>query len=232
VDDRRKREFYTEMCRLERWSTRTLDQRIASMLYERTALSRQPESVIDAELAALRDEDRMSPEMVFKDPYVLDFLGLKDRYLERDLEEAILRELEAFILELGSGFAFVARQKRIQVDGDDHAIDLLFSNRRLRRLVAVDLKLGAFRAADKGQMELYPRWLERHEQELGEASPLGLILCAEAGHEAVELLKLEDVGIRVARYLTELPPKEVLERKLRDAIAASRARLAARGDAS
>lgn len=230
IEDRLKRDFYTEMCRIERWSTRTLDQRIDSMLYERTALSRQPESVIDAELATLRDDDRMSPELVFKDPYLLDFLGLKDRYLEKDLEDAILRELESFILEMGAGFTFVARQKRIQVDGDDFFIDLLFYNRRLRRLVAVDLKLGKFRAADKGQMELYLRWLERHEQEPGEASPLGLILCAEAGHESVELLRLEDAGIRVGQYLTELPPKKVLERKLRDAISASRARLAQLSD--
>jgi predicted nuclease of restriction endonuclease-like (RecB) superfamily len=200
------------------------------MLYERTALSRQPEAVIDAELASLRAEDQVSPELVFKDPYLLDFLGRKDRYLERDLEDAILRDLESFILEMGAGFTFVARQKRIQVDGDDFYIDLLFYNRKLRRLVVVDLKLGKFQAADKGQMELYLRWLERYEQEADEESPLGLILCAEAGHESIELLRLEQSGIRVGQYLTELPPRRVLERRLRDAIDASRARLSRRTD--
>lgn len=110
------RAFYAGMCRVERWGVRTLRQQIDAMLYERTALSREPKEVVEAQLAALREEDRLTPEMLLKDPYVLDFLGVADRYLERDLEDAILRELEAFILELGSGFAFVARQKRIQID--------------------------------------------------------------------------------------------------------------------
>src|SRR5207248_589904 len=147
-------------------------QKINGMLFERTALSKKPEKLARQELAALRDEDRLTPDLVFRDPYFLDFLGLKDTYAEKDLEAAILRELEAFILELGAGFAFVARQKRITVDGVDYHLDLLFYHRGLRRLVAVDLKLGNFQAADKGQMELYLRWLEQHEKQPGEDSPL------------------------------------------------------------
>lgn len=165
----------------------------------------------------------MSPVLVIKDPYLLDFLGLKDRDLDTDLEDAILRELETVILEMGAGFTFVARQKRIQIDGGDRAIDLLLDNRKPRRLVAVDLKLGRFRAADKGQMELYPRRLERYEREPGEESPLELILCAEAGNATVELLRPESTDTRVGPYLTERPPKAILEGKLRDVIASSRA---------
>ena len=146
LPDPLQRDFYAEMCRVERWSTRTLQQKIASMLYERTALSKKPDEIIREELRQLRNSDRISPDLVFRDPYVLDFLGLKDRYLERDLEDAILRELERFLLELGSGFAFLSRQKRIQIDNDDYYIDLLFYHRELNRLIAVDLKLGDFKA--------------------------------------------------------------------------------------
>ncbi|HIH88618.1 TPA: DUF1016 domain-containing protein [Candidatus Bathyarchaeota archaeon] len=146
LPDPLQRDFYAEMCRVERWSTRTLQQKIASMLYERTALSKKPDEIIREELRQLRNSDRISPDLVFRDPYVLDFLGLKDRYLERDLEDAILRELERFLLELGSGFAFLSRQKRIQINNDDYYIDLLFYHRELNRLIAVDLKLGDFKA--------------------------------------------------------------------------------------
>lgn len=156
--------------------------------------------------------------------YILDFLGLKDRYLEKDLEDAILRELENFLLELGAGFTFVARQKRLQIDNDDFYIDLLFYNRRLKRLVAIDLKLGDFKAADKGQMELYLRWLAKYEQEPGEAPPLGIILCSGKKQEQIELLELDQTGIHVAEYLTELPPKAVLQQKLHEAIRNSRQR--------
>jgi hypothetical protein len=155
----------------------------------------------------------------------LDFLGLQDRYLEKDLEDAILRELENFLLELGAGFSFVARQKRLQIDNDDFYIDLLFYNRRLKRLVAIDLKLGDFKAADKGQMELYLRWLAKHEQEPGEATPLGIILCSGKKQEQIELLELDASGIHVAEYLTELPPKALLQQKLHEAITRSRQRL-------
>ncbi|AKB31677.1 Putative cytoplasmic protein [Methanosarcina siciliae HI350] len=204
IEDPLKREFYAEMCRIERWSTRTLQERIDSMLYERTAISHKPEDVIRHELSALRVQDQLTPELIFRDPYVLDFLGLKDRYLEKDLEDAILRELEAFLLELGAGFAFVARQRHIQIDNDDFYIDLLFYHRSLHRLIAIDLKLGNFKAEYKGQMELYLRWLDKYERQQGEDSPLGIILYAGKKQEQIELLELNLSGIHVAEYLTEL----------------------------
>lgn len=221
-----KREFYAEMCRVERWSVRTLREKIGGMLYERTALSRKPAELAKKELAKLRTADQLSPDLVFRDPYFLDFLGLKDTYAEKDLEAAILREIEAFLLELGAGFTFVARQKRMVIDGKDFTLDLLFYHRKLRRLIAVELKLGEFEAAFKGQMELYLRWLDQHERERGEESPLGLILCESAGEEQVELLQLGASGIRVATYLTDLPPKALLEQKLRTAAELARTRLA------
>jgi predicted nuclease of restriction endonuclease-like (RecB) superfamily len=223
------------MCRIERWSVRTLRHKIDHLLFERTAVAKKPEKLIAQDLASLRDEDRLSPDLVFRDPYFLDFLGLRNSYSEKDVEQAILRELEAFILEVGTDFAFLARQKRITVDGEDFYLDLLFYHRRLRRLVAIDLKIGRFQAADKGQMELYLRWLEKYDMHPDEAPPIGLILCAGKSEERVELLKLEASGIRVAEYLTELPPRELLERKLHDAIRLARehlARQAALTDAS
>jgi predicted nuclease of restriction endonuclease-like (RecB) superfamily len=218
LKDPLQQEFYTQMCRLERWSVRTLRSKIDSMLFERTSISKKPDSLIKQELADLRDQDKLTPDLVFRDPYVLDFLNLQDTFSERDLEAAILRELESFLLELGCGFSFIARQKRIVIDNEDHYMDLLFYNRRLKRLVAIELKLGKFKAAHKGQMELYLRWLEKHETEPGEADPLGLILCTEGAHETIELLQLGDSGIHMAEYLTELPPKEVLEKKLHAAM--------------
>lgn len=222
IDDPLKRDFYAEMCRLERWSTRTLEKKIQGMLYERTALSKKPETLIRQELDALRQTDRLTPDLVFRDPYILDFLGLKDRYLEKDLEDAIIRELESFILELGVGFTFVARQKRITVDGDDYYLDLLFYHRGLRRLVAIELKLGDFQPSDKGQMELYLRWLEKHDSQPNEEPPIGLILCAGKKRETVELLELEKSGIRVASYWLEQIPRKLLEEKLHDAIRLAR----------
>jgi predicted nuclease of restriction endonuclease-like (RecB) superfamily len=225
LEDPLKRDFYAEMCRIERWNVRTLRHKIGHLLYERTAVSKKPEKLIAADIAALRDEDRMTPDLVFRDPYFLDCLGLTGVYLEKDVEQAILRELEAFILELGGDFAFVARQKRISVDNEDYYLDLLFYHRRLRRLVAIELKLGRFQAADKGQMELYLRWLEQHDSRPGEEPPLGLILCAEKSEEHVELLQLDKSGIRVAKYLTELPTREILEKTLHDSIQRARERL-------
>jgi len=231
VEDALAREFYARMCVTERWSARTLRQKIQGMLFERTAISRKPESVVVKELEALRDEDRMSADLVFRDHYVLDFLGLKDAYGERDLEEAILRDIEAFIRELGTDFTFVARQKRMTIDGVDYRLDLLFFHRRLRRLIAIDLKLGRFHAGDKGQMELYLRWLDAHDRCPGEESPLGLILCAGKSDEHVELLQLEQSSIRVVEYVTELPSREVLGRKLHAAISAARRRIEPRPQA-
>lgn len=221
-----QKEFYAEMCRIERWDVRSLRKKIDGMLYERTALSKKPDELIREELQRLRETDQISPELVFRDPYFLDFLGLKDRYFEKDLEDAILRELEQFLLELGSGFAFLARQKRIQLDNDDYYIDLLFFHRDLNRLIAIDLKLGDFKAEYKGQMELYLRWLSKHERRDGENEPLGIILCAGKKEELVELLELGQSGIHVAEYLTELPPRKLLEEKLHKAIQSARAHLA------
>jgi predicted nuclease of restriction endonuclease-like (RecB) superfamily len=229
LDDPLKRQFYCEMCRLEKWNIRTLREKIAGMLFERTALSKKPEKLIKQELELLSKENVVTPDLVFRDPYFLDFLGLKDTYAEKDLEAAILREMESFILELGVGFSFVARQKRMTVDGEDYYLDLLFYNRKLHRLIAIDLKLGKFTAQDKGQMELYLRWLEKYELELGEQPPIGLILCAGKSDDHVELLQLSKSGIRVATYLTELPPKKVLERQLHEAIARNRARIESKG---
>lgn len=225
MNDTVKRDFYLEMCKLERWSVRQLQGRITSQLFERTAISRKPEKTARLDLQQLRQEQRLSPSLLLKDPYILDFLGLNDRYLERDLEDAILRELENFLLELGAGFTFIARQKRLQIDNDDYYIDLLLYNRKLRRLVVIELKLGGFRPQYKGQMELYLRWLAKYEQEEGEASPLGIILCADKKQEQIELLELDKSGIHVAEYLTVLPPLEVLQAKLHQSIQQARRRL-------
>ncbi len=217
IKDRLARNFYAEMCRIERWDVRTLRQKIGGMLFQRTALSRKPESVISAEIARLRD-GQMSPDTVFRDPYFLDLLGLKGAYSESDLESAILREIEGVLLEFGAGFAFVARQKRMSVGNDDFHLDLLFYHRHLRRLVAVELKLESFQPAHVGQMEFYLRWLDKHERAPGEDAPIGLILCAFADAEQVELLQLDKKSIRVSEYLTELPPIKLLQARLHQAI--------------
>jgi predicted nuclease of restriction endonuclease-like (RecB) superfamily len=200
------------------------------MLYERTAISRKPEETVRHELEQLRDTQQISPDLVFRDPYVLDFLGLKDTYSEQDLETAILSELQRFIVEFGSDFGFMARRKRITIDGREYYIDLLFFHRRLKCLVAIDLKLGEFEAGYKGQMELYLRYLEKHLMLEGENVPVGLILCAGKNSEHIELLRLEDSNIRIAEYLTILPPKNLLEAKLHEAIEKAREQLSQRRD--
>jgi predicted nuclease of restriction endonuclease-like (RecB) superfamily len=225
LDKPHQRDFYAEMCRVEGWSVRTLHERIQSLLYERTALSKQPDKLVSEEIAVLHKSGKVTPAMLLKDPYILDFLGLTDRFLERDLEDAILRELETFLLEMGSGFSFVARQKRIQLDGDDFYIDLLSYNRKLKRLIVVELKQGNFEPAYKGQMELYLRWLAKHETEPGEQSPMGIILCAGKNTEQIELLELGSAGIHVAEYFTVLPPPAVLKEKLHAAIEKARMRI-------
>jgi predicted nuclease of restriction endonuclease-like (RecB) superfamily len=222
IKDQLKRDFYAEMCRIERWNVRTLRSKIQGMLFERTAISRKPEETIKNEIAELRDEDKLTPDLVFRDTYFLDFLGLSDTFSEKDLENAILRELEMFLLELGVGFAFVARQKRITVDGDDFHIDLLLYHRELRRLVVIELKLGKFMPADFGQTEFYLRWLDKYERKPWEESPIGLILCSEQSNERVELLALDKHDIKVADYWTQLPDKKLLERKLHEAVIMAR----------
>lgn len=221
-----EREFYAEMCRIERWGVRTLRERIGSQLFLRSAIAKRPEGVIARELSHLREGGQMTPDLVFRDPYMLDFLGLPNGYSERDLESAILREMERFLLELGAGFAFVARQKRISVGADDFYLDLLFYHRHLRRLVAVELKLEKFAPAHKGQMELYLRWLNQNDRAEGEASPIGLILCASADREQVELLDLDSANIRVAQYLHALPDVQVLQAQLHRVVQLARERQA------
>ncbi|SEA14538.1 Predicted nuclease of restriction endonuclease-like (RecB) superfamily, DUF1016 family [Arachidicoccus rhizosphaerae] len=222
LKDPLQREFYAEMCRIEKWSVKTLRSKIDGMLYERTAISKKPDQLIKQEIKGLRDEDKLTPDLVFRDPYFLDFLGLKDTYSERNLEDAVLRQIEGFIMELGQGFTFVGRQKRMIIDGEDFSLDLLFFHRKLKRMIAIDLKLGKFKAAYKGQMELYLRWLEKNEMEPGEEAPLGLLLCAEGNKEQIELLQLDQSGIRVAEYLTQLPDKKLLQQKLHSAIEMSK----------
>ncbi|MCF8265559.1 MAG: PDDEXK nuclease domain-containing protein [Ignavibacteriales bacterium] len=224
IDSPVKREFYIEICKLEKWSTRTLQDRINSMLFERTAISKKPELTIQNDLAKLKKERQLSPDLVFRDPYLLDFLGLKDTYSEKDLETAILVELQKFIIEIGSDFAFMARQKRIIIDNTDYYIDLLFFHRRLKCLVAIELKLEKFEAAHKGQMELYLRWLEKHEKMPDENLPVGLILCAAKNEEHIELMQLEKSNIKVAEFLTKLPEMKILEQKLQIAIEIARNR--------
>ncbi len=218
LKDALQREFYAEMCRVERWSVNVLREKIDSMLFERTAISKRPKQLIKDELSNLRNNDNLTPDLVFRDPYILDFLGLKNTYSEKDLEHAILKELERFILELGQGFTFVERQKRMIIDGEDFKLDLLFYHRKLKRLIALELKLGKFKAAYKSQMELYLRWLEKNEMQDGEETPLGLILCAEGNKEQIELLQLDKAGIKIAEYFTELPDEKLLRAKLHQTI--------------
>ncbi|WP_082879514.1 PDDEXK nuclease domain-containing protein [Methylomonas methanica] len=221
-----EREYYAELCRVERWSVRTLRERVASQLYLRTAIAKQPEFVVKAEISHLRAGGQMTPELVFRDPYMLDFLGLPHDYSERDLEDAILREMERFLLELGVGFTFVARQKRISVGADDFYLDLLFYHRHLKRLVAVELKLEKFQPAHKGQMELYLRWLNQHDRAVGEEPPIGLILCATKDAEQVKLMDMDASNIRVAEYLAHIPDMKVLQAQLHRAVELARERAA------
>lgn len=224
IEDNLKREFYIQMCCLDKWSTRILENRIDSMLYERTVLSKKTDELITYEIEKLK-EGGVSPNMILKDPYVLDFLELNDRYFEKDLEDAILRDMENFILELGNGFSFIARQKRVQIENDD----LLFYNRKLKRLIALDLKLGKFKAEYKGQMELYLKYLEKYEKEEDENSPLGVILCSDKNQEQIELLELEKSDIHVAKYLTVLPSKKDFEKRLHKAIENAKQKYQSRG---
>ncbi|MGI4871193.1 MAG: PDDEXK nuclease domain-containing protein [Janthinobacterium lividum] len=219
LTDPLKRDFYAQLTGLHRWSVRELARQLDAMLYERTAISRQPEAAIAQELAGLRETGQLSPDLVFKDTYVLDFLGLASGHNEATLEQAIVGQVQEFILEMGRGFSFLERQKRISVDATDYYLDLLFYHRKLRRLVAIDLKIGKFRPEYKGQMELYLRWLDRYDRQEGELPPIGLLLCSEGNTEHIELLLLDQPGdVRVAQYLTELPPKEWFEQKLHRAI--------------
>lgn len=220
IDDSLKRRFYMEMCQIEHWDTRTLDKKIDSQLYERSAISRRPAETIEKELQQVSEQQMLVPDMVFRSSYFLDMLGLPDFYSEKDLENAIITQMQQFINEMGTDFAFLARQKRITVDATDYYIDLLFYHRGLRRLVAIDLKLGRFKPEHEGQMRLYLRYLDRHERREGEGSPIGLILCSEGNTEHIEYLMLdEESPIKVAQYYTQLPDKKLLAEKLQRAVA-------------
>ncbi len=224
LKDDLQREFYLTLAASGRWGRDRLRKEIDGMLFERTAISGKPEEFIKKELSTLRDDNVMSPDLVFKSPYFLEFTGLKDMYSEKSLEDCLVAHLEQFIIELGNGFSFVARQKRMIIDGEDFYLDLLFYHRRLHRLIAIDLKKGRFKAEYKGQMELYLRWLEQNEVEPGEESPLGLLLCTEGSEEQIELLQLDKAGIKVAKYLTELPPREVLQHQIQKSLEIAKAR--------
>lgn len=230
IQDSTKREFYAIMCANEGWNVKTLRERKKSMLFERTAISKKPEETIKNELMELHENNKMNVDLFFRDPILLDFLGLKDIYSEKDLENAILAELERFILEMGSDFAFLARQKHFILDGKDYYMDLLFFHRGLRRLVLIELKLGEFEPEYKGQVELYLRWLNKYERNEGEDSPIALILCAEKSQETIELLELDKGSIHVAQYLTKMPPKELLEAKLLEAISIAKTQLEQRNE--
>lgn len=223
IEDDLKRDFYITMCINEHWSVRTLTDRINSMLYERTAISKKPELTIKNDLKLLNEKNKMTTDLFFKDPYVLDFLQLQDTYSEKDIENAILADLEKFILEMGRDFAFLGRQVRITVGNKDYYIDLLFYHRKLRRLVLIELKLGEFLPEHKGQVELYLRWLQKNEMNEGEESPIAIILCASKNDEEIELLEVDKSGIHVGQYLTQLPPKELLQEKLHKAIERAKA---------
>ena len=223
ISDPLARQFYMQMCYYEHWDTRTLDEKIAGQLYERTAISRRPEEVIKATLDKISEKNMLVPDLVFRSSYFLDALGLPDSFSEKELEGAIITQMKDFISEIGTDFAFLARQKRITVDATDYYIDLLFYHRGLRRLVAIDLKLGKFKPEHEGQMRLYLRYLNQNERRNGEESPIGLILCSEGNTEHIEYLMLdEQSSIKVAQYYTQLPDKKVLAEKLQRAIAIAR----------
>ena len=223
ISDPLARKFYMQMCQYEHWSTRTLEQKIDSQLYERTAISRRPEEVIRQTLEESGEKNVLVPELVFRSSYFLDALGLPDSFSEKDLESAIISQMQTFISEMGTDFAFLARQKRITVDATDYYIDLLFYHRGLRRLVAIDLKLGKFKPEHEGQMRLYLRYLDKNERREGEESPIGLVLCSEGNTEHVEYLMLDEQSpIKVAQYYTQLPDKKILAEKLQRAIAIAR----------
>jgi len=208
------KEFYAQKIITETLGVRDLRKQITAKTFERTNI---------ANLQVAQHNSVL--HNTFKDPYFLNFLGLQNTYLEKDLEPAILRQLEAFILELGKGFAFIERQKRMIIDGEDFYLDLLFYHRTLKRLVAIELKLGKFEAKHKGQMELYLKWLDKYEKQKDELPPVGLILCAESSREQIELLEMHKDGIMVAEYWTELPSKKELEKKIHSIIIETRERM-------
>lgn len=215
LKDQKARDFYGNFAFKNLIGVRELRKQIEQKFFERTE---------NADIQIYKSN--IIERGIFKDPYFLDFLELKDGYLENDLEAAILKELELFILELGNGFTFIERQKRMIIDGEDFNLDLLFYHRKLKRLVAIELKIDKFKAKYKGQMELYLKWLDKYEKHEGEKPPIGLILCAITSKEQIELLEMHKDGIMVAEYWTELPPKKILEEKLHQTLIEARERIA------
>ena len=209
--------FYANEAAVQGLGVRELRKSIAIKTFERTQIA-------NAQIS----KKSIIPLNTFKDPYMLDFFDLQNVYFEKDVEEVILRDLESFILELGKGFAFVERQKRMIIDGEDFYLDLLFYHRKLKRLVAIELKIGKFQAKHQGQMKLYLKWLNRYERQPDENEPIGLILCAGDSREQIELLEMDKDGIMVAEYWTELPPKKELEKKIRTLLFEARERIEAR----
>jgi len=218
IEDDNKRDFYAYTALNERWSVRRLRTNINKMYYERTSLAKYPAEVTKSLISTIKENQTVLPDVVLKDPYLLDFLGLPDQHYESELENAILQNIEQFILELGVGFSFISRQKRITIDNEHFYLDLLLYNRKLKRLVAIELKSGRFKAEYKGQMELYLNWLKKNECYEGENSPIGIILCAEKSHAQIELLDMSKSDIHVAEYWTQLPPLEIFEKKIQEIV--------------
>lgn len=210
VENPEARAFYEAEALRGGWTVRQLDRQVNSQFYERTALSRNKAAMLKKGAIA-RPEDAVTPEEEVKDPLVLEFLGLKDEYSESDLEEALIRRLEAFLLELGNDFAFVGRQRRLRIDDEWYRVDLLFFHRRLRCLVILDLKLGRFTHADAGQMNLYLNYARAHWSQPGENPPVGIILCAGKG-EALVRYATDNLPNKmlVREYLTVLPDEKLL----------------------
>ena len=217
IEDDTKRLFYQQMSIAEHWSIRQLREKQDGMAYERSLLAVKPEDEIVKTLERVTPT-HMEPDAVLRNSYVLDFLGLNRYYTEKELEYAIARQLEGFILELGQGFAFLERQKRFTIDGTDYYLDLLFYHRKLKCLVAIDLKLGKFKPEYKGQMELYLKYMQKHDMQLDENPPIGLLLCSEGNTEHIELMMLNEDRIKVAQYLTCLPDKQWFVDKLNRSI--------------
>ena len=225
IEDSLRRQFYLDLAVNERWSSRTLNERIDGMLYERTLISNKPEETIKSDLTRLAKQKIMSKDLALRDPYVLDFLGLKDNFSENDLEQAIISELERFLLEFGLDFAFIGRQVRITINDTDFYIDLLFYHRKMKRLVAIELKLGKFKPEYKGQVEIYLNWLTKNDMNEGDNPPIGIILCAEKDEEVIELLNLGESDIHVAQFLLK-----AFEDKLPKAVSNAKALLQQRNE--
>lgn len=214
VKDDHARQFYEAEALRGGWSVRQLDRQIGSQFYERTALSKDKAAML-VKGSVAKPEDAVTPNDAIKDPYVLEFLDLKDEYSESDLEAALIQRLEDFLLELGEGFTFVGRQRRLRIDQTWYRVDLLFFHRKLRCLVIIDLKLGSLTHADVGQMHMYCNYAKAHWAYPDENPPVGLILCADKGH-ALARYALDGLPTKVmaANYRTVLPDAELLQKEL------------------